>query len=283
MATVGIDISHYQPNEIPGDWLFVVVKLTEGTHVANTSVAAQWAFASRYPNRGFYHYARPHHSSGAAQADFFADQALARGFRPGVDMWQLDVEGMLNEDVSGAEWAAFVPAFMNRALARLGQRGFLYVGQFFHAEALAPYTNTYRWWLPNYGPNDGNVHQLPGGVKPVIHQYSSAGGLDRNVIVDPSRFFTTPPVPIKPKVMADMDLSGKFVSYLRLRQGAWLLSEDGGIFTLEGHFYGAPHGKPYWHGRKGARLRANPNLIARVRHPYVVVASSGETYGKGGF
>lgn len=95
----------------------------------------------------------------------------------------------------------------------------------------------------------------------------------------------TPTPPPPPKVRPDMHLviTQPIVSKLRLGSNYWMLTEDGGIVTLEGTFYGTPYGKAYFAGRKGAQLRANPNLIKRVKHPYVVIADTGEVYGRDGF
>lgn len=79
-------------------------------------------------------------------------------------------------------------------------------------------------------------------------------------------------------------LTSPIVSYLRVEgKGAWLALEDGGIITLEGHFYGTPVGHAYWHGHKAASLRVNPMAQHRDAHPYVVVDSDGHTYGLDGF
>lgn len=181
-ATVGIDIADFQPDQVPGDWLFVVLKTTQGIHVANEKAAEQWAFAAQFPYRGLYHYATPLDSaeagmasSGAIQANYFADDALARGFRPGVDMWQLDVESELNEQVTPEDWAEFVPAFMAVAVKRLGIFGFQYGPVFYGAG---------YYWYPNYGPNDGLDHGVPAGIPAVLHQYTSAGNLDQNHVAN---------------------------------------------------------------------------------------------------
>ena len=184
---VGIDISAAQPNTPSGDWLFIVHKATEGHDYLDPAFAARFG-----PSRagaayvGAYHYARPLDGyPGNAQADFFAQTCLAAGFRPGEDLWQLDCEGTGNDGCTPAEWSVFVRAFMAEATAKLGNRGFLYVGQFFPI-GLDP--NTFSWWLPDYGPNNGNVNPIANGKVPVIHQYSSAGALDRNVVVDTAKW-----------------------------------------------------------------------------------------------
>jgi hypothetical protein len=181
VATVGIDISGWQPNEVPGDWLFVVVKTTDGLSVANPKAGSQWDFARRHPLRGLYHYARPGHSGGNAQAAFFAQDAIRRGFRPGVDLWQLDCENKGNELVTGPQWEGFVNSFMAEARAQLGARGFLYAGRYFHPEVFGRLCAVYPWWLPDYGPNDGDPHPFGAPANPVIHQFTTEpGSVDRN-------------------------------------------------------------------------------------------------------
>ena len=88
-------ISEFQADGVLAfPWLFVVHKATEGTTYADPQ------FARRFPTirtiRGAYHYARPLDGDGGTQAGHFADTCLAAGFKPGVDIWQLDCEGMGN-------------------------------------------------------------------------------------------------------------------------------------------------------------------------------------------
>lgn len=190
---LGPDVSGFQtPNVLSvGDWLFAFVKLSEGTGASNRNFRQQWSDALRFFKRGVYHYARPHSSDGLHQANTFCDLAYAAGFKHGVDMWALDVEGLGNdvkalgnEAVTGPEWVAFINTFMGQAIARLGPIGFLYVGQYFFPADIGPLTHRYPWWLPNYGINDGAVHGLPFGVNPVLHQFTSANGLDKSIVHD---------------------------------------------------------------------------------------------------
>lgn len=295
VGSVGIDISGVQPAEVPGDWLFVVVKTTEGLSVVNPLASQQWAFAQRSPFRGLYHYARPHPGAGAlsglAQAKVFADDALTRGFRKGVDLVQLDCEQTGNENVSSADWSAFVPAFMDSVLARLGALSFVYVGRFFHADVFGPLVQhgRYNWWLPDYGPNNGQVHPLAAGVLPVIHQYSSAGGLDRNVIANPAAWsmlthgaFTAE----VPKVRQEFYPPGQSVSltvftHPSLGECAAELNADGGVFCdPPGAYLGGVNGLADFAGRTPAEIR-RPNTAEQAKgwHTgYVIVATSGETY-----
>ncbi len=189
-SNIGIDVSGYQ-DEPAGDWLFVVLKTTQGLAVVNPKADAQWAYAAKYQHHGVYHYATPHAadgSDGSGQANFFADDALRRGFRKDVDIWMLDCEYELNQAVSSDAWHRFATDFLTTATARLGKVGFLYVGQYFDPPAFADLITEYPWWDPNYGTNDGQVHPLPAGIHPVLQQYTSAGNLDKSVVLDQARW-----------------------------------------------------------------------------------------------
>lgn len=247
-SDIGIDISHFQPADVPGDWLFIVVKLTEGMGNPHAAFDAQWANAAR-TMRGVYHYARPAASDGARQANWFCDTALAKGFLPGTDIWLLDVEGLGNETVTGQQWAVFVDTFMPVALRRLGSIGFLYVGAFFQSE-LAVARTRYNWWCPAYGNNDGTVHPLPPGINPVIHQYTSFAGLDRNRIVDVTRWemITARPMPVPVPVPQqttedDMQLWMATSGSVYLVGGAKRLPMDGPTYAQYQAAYKKAYGK----------------------------------------
>lgn len=195
---IGIDISGVQPANVPGDWAFIVVKSSEGMSFPNPKQSAQWSLAIR-TTRGFYHYARPLKSTGTAAAMVFAADALAHGFRPGIDIWQLDAEGGENEGTSGTTWRVFINDFMAYATRHLGKRGFLYAGwPFLVGLGLTDLPWHYMWWLPSYGNNDGTDHGFSGGVPGglvVIHQFTSHGGLDQNHILNPLAYAQLPPTP----------------------------------------------------------------------------------------
>lgn len=252
----GIDISGFQPDNVPGPWEFIVVKTTEGTSVVNPRADAQWLYASR-TTRGLYTYARPGKGSAPVQAQAFIRDALARGFRPGVDIWQLDAEAGGNESVSPQTWQAYVDAFMLVTLAQLGPRGFLYAGwPFVQTYGLQGHVQRYKWWLPAYGRNDGNVNPYPPGTPEqlvVIHQFSSHGGLDQNRVVDSARYgASAPPAPApKPKPVPPAKVKPMHKPYAAIWQadcdcptgGAWILGTDGGVITVgSAPFLGSPIG-----------------------------------------
>ena len=190
----GADISQFQPN-FPPDWYkqygFVVCKASEGSSEVDPTFAIKFPAArGNCAHAGTYHYARPADGSGTQQADHFADTCLANGFRPGVDIWMLDVEGTGNESVTAGQWLGYIGEFRIEAEKRLGRLGCLYVGYYFwlsnlggRHDLLAPW----KWWLPWYGPNDGQLHQPTGVNLPqavFVQQYTSANGLDLNYVDD---------------------------------------------------------------------------------------------------
>jgi GH25 family lysozyme M1 (1,4-beta-N-acetylmuramidase) len=196
----GIDISHHQTAVPDGDWEFVVVKATEGVDFVDPMFLSHWKVAARFPRRGVFHYARPGDGhDGHEQAAFFADTAMARGFQPDVDIWQLDIEGEKNEGVPAALWQRFIDAFMETALAQLGRVGFLYIGWPFY-QGIFDKTDLKRlgehnWWLPSYGANDGAVHPFDDDVPTefvVIHQFTSVtpdgAKFDQNRVVDTNKW-----------------------------------------------------------------------------------------------
>lgn len=291
-ASIGIDISAAQNAVAPGPWLFAIHKATEGHDYTDPQ------FAGRYQSLrnvallvGAYHYARPADGfDGTAQADFFADVCLSAGFRAGVDMWQLDCEGIGNEGVTSAMWSAFVPAFMERARFRLGDRGFMYCGFYFEAAALRPLAVRYPWWDADYGPNDGAVHPLPLGANPVIHQFASNGGLDRNVIHDAARWASIvgsapPPAPapipkVQPMHNPPLVVPGGIVADLACPTGgAWLVADDGAIFAVGGAPYlGGMNTDAHFKGRHAAKLLPRRYGTLGRKRGYTIVATSGETY-----
>lgn len=195
-SAVGIDISHYQATIPSGPWLFAVHATGDGLNFVDP------AFKVRYeslrmiaPIVGAYHYARPAQSDGVVQAQHFAQLCLAAGFKPGIDIWQLDAEGGENDGVTGGQWRTFIDQFMQEATKTLGDRGFLYVGwPFAMQNGLTGILGRYNWWLPDYSINDGQVHPVQApplfAQYVVVHQFTSHGGLDQNVVLDVKQWNT---------------------------------------------------------------------------------------------
>jgi hypothetical protein len=296
MASVGIDISGFQPNAVPGDWLFVVVKLTEGQTVVNPKADAQWRFAQGFPFRGFYHYARPAVSDGRTQAQTFAVQALARGFRKGIDWWQLDCEGDGNDGVNAGQWTAFVNDFFATGRQLLGGMGFLYASRAFMPDAFGALCARYPWWLPDYGPFDnGQLHPLPPGVEPVIHQFTG-NGLDLNVIHNPQALAVLlvaanpkATVPTLPKVRQEFDPAPRAISLTVFQRptggnatggyAAAQLNSDGGVYCDPPDAYlGGVNGKSFFVGRTPALIRQPTAAEGSPGTGYVIVDTAGECY-----
>lgn len=204
----GIDISKYQPAIPAGAWDFIFARATHDASGVDPLFDEHFPNAlARSPRRGAYHFWNPTESGGVPQAQHFAQVCLANGFRPGIDVWALDVE----ESASGAHDAnaIWVRAFMRMARALLGNLCFLYIGwPFYEANFGSDLTLLHEqaWWLPSYGPNDGQPHAPTCPFLPVIHQFTSrgganGGGLDVNRILDTAGWaslFTSAPAPKPP-------------------------------------------------------------------------------------
>jgi GH25 family lysozyme M1 (1,4-beta-N-acetylmuramidase) len=168
MAVLGVDVSGYQPVAFPTKGLaFAFVKATEGTTYVNPHYAGQVAHArSAGLVTGHYHFGK---NGGAAEADYFLKHAT---LRPG-DVLAFDWE---TSGVSQSERDAFVARVKAKAP---GHRVVLYC-------------NTDYWKnrdSDNGGPADGlwiaDPNHAAGhpSIKHawLFHQYSWAGGIDRNV------------------------------------------------------------------------------------------------------
>jgi GH25 family lysozyme M1 (1,4-beta-N-acetylmuramidase) len=168
MAVLGVDVSSYQPVAFPTKGLsFAFVKATEGTVYVNPRYAGQVAHARAAGLVvGHYHFAKV---GGAAEADYFLSKAkLSAG-----DILAFDWE---TAGVSQAQRDAFMARVKAKAPG--------------HKVVL--YCNTDYWRnrdTDNGGPMDGLWIADPNhpAGKPnishawVFHQYSWAGGIDRNV------------------------------------------------------------------------------------------------------
>lgn len=179
----GIDISKYQSAIPPGTWDFVFARAT------HDATGVDPLFETHFPNaltrsarRGAYHFANPSESSGAAQATHFAQVCLANGFNKYVDLWALDFEeGALGSHAANVAW---IREFMATVTALLGARGLLYVGWPYFVESCGvenvALLHEHPWWLPAYGPNDGQPHSYQAPFVPCVHQYTSRGGPNRS-------------------------------------------------------------------------------------------------------
>lgn len=248
-------------------------------------------FATYWPGiqgiRGTYHYANPDAGPAVEQAKLFCDRVLSQGWRskatsvqhPGGDLWALDMEGDVN--LRGTALVAWIDAFMSYTRSKLGDRGFLYIGFPWYVTHVS-HTDfrtlqRYRWWLPDYGPNDGHEHPISMAepFPPVLHQFTS-NPFDQSSIVnhtvwhdlfDPEVIVHqefNPPLSIISETMFDHPDLG------RCHVG---LGPDGGTFCSPKNAYmGNVVGKPYFKGRKAARIVA-------VKGGYQIIDTAGEKYG----
>lgn len=168
MTVKGVDVSGYQAVAFPTAGLaFAFVKATEGTSYVNPRYSGQLAHARAAKLVvGHYHFGR---NGGVAEADYFLSKAkLAKG-----DILAFDWE---TTSVSQAERDAFVKRVKAKA----------------PGHKVVMYCNTDYWKnrdSDNGGPMDGLWIADPNHAagKPsvkhswVFHQYSWAGGIDRNV------------------------------------------------------------------------------------------------------
>jgi hypothetical protein len=164
----GIDVASYQSTAYSTTGLgFVMVKATEGTGYVNPRHAAQIATGRQHQLVvGHYHFVRP--GSITAQANFFLSVAAPKA----GDILVLDWE---DKGVSGADkdaWLKYVQAKTPH------NRVELYCNlDFWHNHDKTGYVGD-GLWIADPGAPAGH----PRVNHPwVMHQYSEAGGLDRDV------------------------------------------------------------------------------------------------------
>lgn len=244
-SSVGIDISADQAVVPAGPWLFVVHKATEGGGYTDPLFERRYeGLRSMAPIVGAYHYANVVGGDPVAQARRFAAVAVNAGFKPGVDIWQLDCEQADNDGCTSQEWRTFIPQFMAETTKLLGARGFLYMGWPFAVQyLLTNFIEQYNWWLPDYSINDGFPHivQTPPWVTPsvVLHQFTSQlepQGLDGNDVLGTAAWDKMFTPPINWSVLKQIAAFVKAVTSKPLRAGDtspgvaklnWLLGLNG--------------------------------------------------------
>jgi hypothetical protein len=245
-----IDISYAQGAVPAGPWTGCIVQLTHDTHGFDVMGDRHFHDAARFPMRGGYHYANPAASEASTQAALFVNRASALGFRRDVDCWALDFEERaLPSADANRSWITTWMAYVRGAL---GSRGFLYVGwPYAQASGLdAGFLRKFNWWLPAYGPNDGQPHDPVCPFAPVLHQYTSRGGpggtgLDVSRIMDQAgydRMFGASPAPVpapapRPPVQAPTIDHGDDVKTTDIN-GIELDSHGNGYVDLRGVSFG---------------------------------------------
>lgn len=199
----GIDVAHpYQTvaqvtAEIKaGRAKYVIVKATEGTGYTSPGHDGQVAAArgGGVPV-GHYHFALP--GDVGAQVRYFLAAAKVR---PG-DALALDLESRV---VNGKDlwapypWAyraAFAVSFLAQVNAATGARCLWYTNGYWHGNVLTWATTAGRAALaaaPLWIATAGKPAGQPGTSPWAMHQYSTAGGIDRNVLAVPWASFAVP-------------------------------------------------------------------------------------------
>lgn len=168
MTVYGIDVASYQPASYATAGLgFVWIKATEGTSYINPHHADQVVTGRKaHLGIGHYHFVRP--GSMSAQADFFMHVSAPQ---PG-DMLCLDWE---DSGVSNADKDTFLKYVQAKQPAH---RSVLYCNRdfWFHHDSTSFAGD--GLWIADPGAPAGHPRvQHPW----IFHQYSEAGGLDRNV------------------------------------------------------------------------------------------------------
>ncbi len=168
MTVKGCDVSSYQGETYSTTGLaFVFVKATEGTHYTNPKYAAQVTHGRQaHLVIGHYLFARP--GSMSAQADYFAAHAAVQ---PG-DLIAVDWE---DPGVSGEAKDALIKALQTRYPHN---RVLLYCNRDFwlHRDTTS-YCGDGLWIAAPDAPAGHPRVEHPW----TVHQYSFAGGIDRNV------------------------------------------------------------------------------------------------------
>ncbi|CAG7646941.1 GH25 family lysozyme [Actinacidiphila bryophytorum] len=168
MTVHGIDVASYQSGDYSTSGLdFVFVKATEGSSYANPKHAAQVATARAHGLVvGHYHFARP--GSMSAQADYFLAHAGAKA----GDVLAFDWE---DTGVPGADKDAWLRHVQAKAPEH---RVVLYCNRDFWLHRDSTSFCADGLWIADPSAPEGH----PRVEHPwLFHQYSSAGGLDRNV------------------------------------------------------------------------------------------------------
>lgn len=174
----GIDISEHQRGFGAFDgWDFAIFRARNENGRDDYQFWNFWRESAGRTLRGVYGW--PLAGAGLG-ANFATGEALVRDF-PGSEFgYWADVESSPRGHARPEEVEAYV-----RGIEAAGGRAGLYsnIGDLVRS----PYLDTLPWWMADYGPNDGRMHDpnaqapRPPADRPwAIHQFSSAGGLDVN-------------------------------------------------------------------------------------------------------
>lgn len=169
----GVDISDYQA-AIPRGQGFVIVKATEGLTWNGTKFLPWWAQLEG-KLRGAYHFGHPNNDP-LAEARHFV-RVVKPVLKPG-DVVVLDHEAVEGPPAHAASWARLWLRFVADAL---GRRPMVYTYLSFAQQGRCAGLGGYPLWIADPSRPAG----LPRVPEPwstwTMHQYSTAGGIDRDI------------------------------------------------------------------------------------------------------
>ncbi|MFI9205627.1 lysozyme [Streptomyces sp. NPDC053048] len=147
---------------------FAYVKSTEGTSYTNPYFGSQYNGAYREGMiRGAYHFALPDNSSGAAQADFFADHGGGWSSDgktlPGVLDMEYNPYGNQCYGMSAGRLIDWMEDFFDTYRERTGRDAVLYTSTGWWKKCTGNHSGFGGWnplWIPRYGSSSG---ELPAG------------------------------------------------------------------------------------------------------------------------
>lgn len=172
----GVDVSEHQ-GDIPADWFgewdFVIIRAFNENGIRDQWINANWSKAAGRTKRGVYGWPIPGannyalgqelvHAFPDAEAGYWADREISGRGLAGADEVESYIRGV--RDAGGAVGSFY---------SNIGECAF------------NDYLDGQIWWMADYTYNNGE-RQDPYLMPPIpqraytIHQYSSAGGLDRN-------------------------------------------------------------------------------------------------------
>jgi hypothetical protein len=215
-AVVGVDVSHYQTSEklasvIRSGAKFVIVKATQGAASVDTSHGLHVATGRAGGIAvGHYHFAQAV-AAAVAEADFFLATASPQ---PG-DALALDLEQM---DGSWPARVAYAVTWLQHVHARTGAYPLVYMNgswlsAFTHAATSAQLAilRSYPLWIATGGKAPGQ----PGVTNWDVHQYSTAGGIDHDLLAPGVTWASFAiPIPKPPAPAPTVPLEGDVLRYL---------------------------------------------------------------------
>jgi GH25 family lysozyme M1 (1,4-beta-N-acetylmuramidase) len=189
-TTPGIDVSHYQGAI---NWTavrnagirFAFIKATEGTSYLDPRFDTNYVAAyNAGVIRGAYHFARPAASSGAAQADFLANNGGAWSADSRTLPAALDLEAGCH-GLSQSAMRGWIQSFLDRYRARTGRHAVIYTTTSWWSTCTGNWSgpwSTSPLWIARWASSPGT---LPAGA-PFwsFWQYTSTGsvpGISGNV------------------------------------------------------------------------------------------------------